>query len=308
MSACPKRGPESVDALGPLLDAADRAWDQRARNGLEPVDDALQRAFAAVPESPEVAWRLARVKVSRGLMADAEEARVQAFGQAREIAWKCMFDDPSVRALQIEVGLKNALRALPPDRQRCALWATHAWTRWMADFGPDAASVDLERLDPLVRYLERRRDGKATSPARKVAMPGPPSTRSKKRKKKKRGKTRDVSRTDRATTVEWTVEEQVRITWTSGLLLAIRPEWSGRDRARAETLLSDVTRADPRNLLPIADLTRFGPEATRERWWTQLQGQRPETPEERAYVARVLSASPPAPSSTEDEGGEDVEP
>jgi hypothetical protein len=273
---CPKRDAESVDQLQPLLDAADRAWDARGRDGLDPVDDALQRAYSAVPDSPEVSWRVARVKIARALATDDESKRVATLGQAREVAWSCVLSDPGVRARAVEVGLRNALRAVSPERERCVLWAGYAWVRWMADFGPAAATVDLARLDPITRHLERRQGG-GEEPTREGTAPS----------SGRRG------RTPRRPATIWTDEEQVLITWTSGLLLAIRPTWAGQDRVRAETLLATVAQSDPRNLLPLADLARFAPAETRPEWAARLRGQRPDTPEERGYGPRVLGESPP---------------
>ena len=63
-----------------------------------------------------------------------------------------MLGDPGVRALEIELGLSDALAALPQERQACAVWAAHAWVRWMAEFGAEAAALDLEELDLVVEY------------------------------------------------------------------------------------------------------------------------------------------------------------
>ena len=152
LAGCPKRQVSNLEELPDLLVRADRAWSQRGRDGLEPVEAALQRAYSASPASPEVAWRLSRLGVAQGMTTDEAGARVAAFGEARAQAWECMLADPSVRALQVEVGLADALSALPAERQLCAIWAAHAWTRWMAEFGAAGAALDLDDLDVVIDY------------------------------------------------------------------------------------------------------------------------------------------------------------
>lgn len=151
-AGCPKRQMSDTEELPELLVLADSAWALRGSDGLDPVEATLQRAYSASPASPQVAWRLSRLGVARGMTADEPAARVAAFGEARERSWACVLDDPSVRALHIEVGLVDALAALPPERQLCAIWAAHAWTRWMAEFGADGAALDLDILDVVIDY------------------------------------------------------------------------------------------------------------------------------------------------------------
>ncbi|MEZ4323170.1 MAG: hypothetical protein R3F61_37235 [Myxococcota bacterium] len=154
-AGCPKNRQAAVDLLAPLLAEADAAWDARGRDGLDPVDAALQRAYALRPQSPAVAWRLARVGVARGLTLDEPAARVAAFGAARAQAWQCVLDDPRVHALRLESGLEEALASIPEERELCATWAGHAWARWMVEFGAPGATLDLQDLDPLLAHARQ---------------------------------------------------------------------------------------------------------------------------------------------------------
>lgn len=242
-AGCPKGRQTAVDALAPLLAEADAAWDRRGTNGLEPVTVALQRAYSLRPESPEVAWRLARLGIAKGLTLEEEADRVAAFGEARAQAWSCVMGDPHVRALEIEVGLDEALQAVPEERYACLVWAGHAWTRWLVEFGAAGAALDLADLDRVTVYAR--------------GLPSDP----------------------------WLAD------WSSALVLAARPEWEGRDVQAAQAELRRVSNRERERLEPLVDLYLYAARGT------DLEGPvrreiahgRPDTPEERAYVARALA-------------------
>ncbi len=177
-----------VDPVPDLLARADRAWDERASGGLEPVDELLGEAWQADLHRPDTQWRLARLYVEQGL---AEEDRLVAVGryaEARAMAIACLDGDSNFEAARQRGGFSRASGRILVERQGCAAWAGMAWTRWIEAMGADAAAVDLPAVDAL----------------NSAGAIGP---------------------------------HLVTARWAQGILLAIRPEWSGRDQERAAKLI-----------------------------------------------------------------------
>lgn len=156
LCGCPKASSRSEDVLRPLLAAADRAWDARGTEGFGSAETALQSAYAADPDSPEVAWRVARLRVAQAHVATEPDDRISLFASARAEAWRCVVEEPRFRALQLEEGLEEALPAVPVDRELCLVWASRSWVRWMEAYGPAATALDLGALDLVLDELAKR--------------------------------------------------------------------------------------------------------------------------------------------------------
>jgi hypothetical protein len=147
---CPKSRVQLDERMTTALEAVDAAWRVRADNGFAPVEEALRLAREVDASHPGVAWRAARLGVSRGLMEAERPARLRAYGDARDAAWACVLEDDQVAGLRVEVGLEVALADLSVARRPCASWAAMAWTRWSADYGMAAASLDRPRIEALI--------------------------------------------------------------------------------------------------------------------------------------------------------------
>lgn len=177
---CVKRAPSGAEALEAAIRAVDKAWEARTEN-LDPVRQALLAAQAIDPESPEVAWRFARLEIAEGLMRRDPYRRIKFFSQARQHAWSCVMGDSVVKSVALESGLESALRRTKVPRQPCVSWAYLAWSRWYGDFGPAAASLDRARFRTLERVGtafagEGDRDRVKWASALVKAADGDPST------------------------------------------------------------------------------------------------------------------------------------
>jgi hypothetical protein len=148
---CPKRQ-HDPDTLDWVLADADRAWDARAADGLGPVDDALETAWLLGPDDPRVRWRLARLRVADGLVADDGDVARRQYAAARGHADDCVRTAPGVGAL-IDLGrAAEAFARLDPERATCAAWLGTAWARWRAIVGP-AGTLDDDALRAVLTAL-----------------------------------------------------------------------------------------------------------------------------------------------------------
>lgn len=142
---CVKRPVNSEEALTRAIAAVDAAWERRVE-GYADVEQALREAQAIDERAPGVAWRWARLELARGTGAPERGDRLIHLGRARELGWVCAFADAGTESIKREDGLERALATLTDDRQLCASWAELAWARWYAEFGADAAALDVEPL------------------------------------------------------------------------------------------------------------------------------------------------------------------
>lgn len=180
---------EVLDPVPDLLARADRAWEERATGGLEPVEELLGEAWQADLHRPDTQWRLARLYVEQGLAEEDRLAALGRFAEARAMAIDCLDQDTNFKAARDRNGLNRAVGRILLERQGCAAWAGMAWTRWIEAMGAEAAAVDLPAVDALNR----------------AGQLGP---------------------------------EAPTAIWAEGILLAIRPEWAGRNRDRAASLIA----------------------------------------------------------------------
>lgn len=147
--ACPKRDADERE-MRPLLDAADAVWKDRGTLGLEAASAPLVTAWARDPRHPGVSWRLARLKVAEGLVAEDDDLARASYADARALAIGCLDQDLVFAEQRASTGWEVALEGLPVARSRCAAWAALAWSRWMEVTGGIGTSLDLDAIDALV--------------------------------------------------------------------------------------------------------------------------------------------------------------
>jgi hypothetical protein len=155
-AGCPRHeGPEDVDVVGSLLAQADAAWEARGEGGLDPIVAALDPAFAAAPGDPEVLWRLARVHTALGLAAEDDRTSLTEYATARSLGLRCL---DLGAALQRHEGADATEEALAVRISRaelpCAAWTALAWAKWIAQFGGEAAAIDIDAVDLVVARAE----------------------------------------------------------------------------------------------------------------------------------------------------------
>lgn len=136
--------------VDPALVAADRAWDDRAATGYDPVERALTAGLrqtdsdVGAPDAPW-RWRRARLFVERGIAAEATpQEALERYGEARSEAMRCLEAVPGWSVRREEAGLDAALTLVGPDQEPCVAWAALAWSRWIAVFGANAAALDVD--------------------------------------------------------------------------------------------------------------------------------------------------------------------
>lgn len=146
--ACSRRNVDAAaEALRAALAGSDRAWIQRDVGGLGPVSDALVGFDHTIPE---VAWRLTRVELTRGLLAEDLRVQRRAYAEARALGVGCLLAVPTVERAWDDGAQIEAIRAVPSDRVRCAAWAGYAWARWITTWEQGAAEVDVETIRALL--------------------------------------------------------------------------------------------------------------------------------------------------------------
>jgi len=209
VGACKRVAPDpAATEAGMRLRIAERQWDQRDRNGLGPVEETLEGVYALQPDSSEVLWQLARLKIVQGLLEPDRRAALYSYAEARALALGCLDADAAFLQRRVELGWEPAIELLDSQRMPCAAYAALAWARWMEVHGGAAGEIDLETIDLLVKVTTR-------------------------------------SGADR--------ERRVAV-WAQALVMAIRPEWRGRDLDKAQALLERAIRVDPNDLVRRADL------------------------------------------------------
>jgi hypothetical protein len=149
--ACAHRADlDRADELTRRLREVDEAWDERATLGLHAVAHALEAAEAVAPEDPAVAWRSVRLQVERA-GAEADPAgRIALLSEARAAGVRCLDADTLWSQVRSEHGWVRAAARLDATRRPCAAFAALAWTRWLAERGPEAFAGDGARIDGLV--------------------------------------------------------------------------------------------------------------------------------------------------------------
>ncbi len=153
LSGCLRRQQNVDDPVLPLLDAADEAWRERDRVGLEAAEEPLQEAYGLAPHRPEVLWRLVRLHHASGFTEPTDRARLFAWAEARSLGLDCLSTDPEVAAARQNRGWPEAIGQVEGEEEEaCMAWTSLVWARWMAVMGTGAASVDL----PVARALAGR--------------------------------------------------------------------------------------------------------------------------------------------------------
>lgn len=151
-AGCPKGDrDEEQDPWRPHVATADEAWRRRGQDGFDPVVAALDEAFRTSPNEPEVLWRLARLHVALGLVAETPRDAIAEYAAARAIAIDCL--DLDAGALQRRAdpeAVRNELSRIGERRAGCLAYATVAWSRWFAEMGGAAAAIDLPMIDALL--------------------------------------------------------------------------------------------------------------------------------------------------------------
>lgn len=150
--ACAARRTEGEDPLSLALASADRAWERRGQDGLEPVGEALASAWALAPDEPGVRWRFARLDVAVGLVSDDEIATRRAFGRAKAHGLACLDGAAGVVEARSRLLWADAITRAGPGRAPCAAWTALAWARWRVAVGP-AGAVDDDDLAALTAAL-----------------------------------------------------------------------------------------------------------------------------------------------------------
>ena len=154
VTSCMKSQVSSEDELGSLLGTLDRQW---ALRGATPVREDWGRPSQMSPElrrHPEVRWRLARAHVTRGLSEVDDGAARRALSDGRAEAMACLEDETAVANARVVSGWPAAIANVSDARQRCALWAGVAWTRWLEIFGGAAGAMDLPTVTALLHRAE----------------------------------------------------------------------------------------------------------------------------------------------------------
>jgi len=155
-SGCVRRQQTLEDPVAPLLLAADEAWAERDRVGLEAAEEPLQEAYGLDPHRPEVLWRLVRHQHALGWTEPTDRARLFAWAEGRSMGLDCLATDPEVDSLRLTRGWVAALAAVDtPATEPCVAWTAMVWSRWIALLGAGATAVDL----PTVRALADRAAG-----------------------------------------------------------------------------------------------------------------------------------------------------
>ncbi len=209
LAACKRSAPNvAATEAGIQLREAERQWERRGVDGLDPVEDTLEAAYALQPDSSEVLWQLARLKVVQGMLEPDARAALYSYAEARALALQCLDADPAFQQRRVELGWEPALDLLDADHMPCAAYAALAWARWMEVHGGAAGEIDLDTIDLLVKITSRL----GAERERRVAV------------------------------------------WAQALVMAIRPEWRGRDLEKARALLERAIRVEPTDLVRRADL------------------------------------------------------
>jgi hypothetical protein len=145
LAGCAHRD-RDIDVLSPLLDEADTAWDERATGGFDPVSTPLAQAFQSVPGDPQVAWRLARVDVARGLAEPDDRAALQRFAAGRSRGMACLGVAAAIQARVEGADFTPIMATIGPRQARCAAWTAFAWAEWTMRFGATAAAGDRDAI------------------------------------------------------------------------------------------------------------------------------------------------------------------
>lgn len=196
---CPKAGQGEALRFRNELDQIDARWALRGELGLEGAVEPLMALWSERPDHPEVSWRLVRLKVAEGLIAEEPTEALRHFAEGRALGMACLSEDEAFLRSWGRGAWDEAVGSLAPQRGICLGWTALAWVRWMQLQGAEAAALDLESIDALL-------DG-AVDPW----LDGVP-------------------------------------VWAGGLLLAIRPERSGRDLQAAHTALQRAIAHRPAEL------------------------------------------------------------
>ena len=153
-SACKRTAPNAAATeAGMRLRIAERQWEQRATNGLEPVEKTLEAVYGVQPDHPEVLWQLARLKITQGLVEPDRRASLYSFAEARALALRCLDAEPAFLQRRVELGWEPALEILSPAQRPCAAYGALAWARWMEVHGGAAGEIDLDTIDLLVQAI-----------------------------------------------------------------------------------------------------------------------------------------------------------
>ena len=121
--------------------------------GIRPAEGVLDEHIRSHGETRENLWRLARVRVTQGLLERPGRAALERFAEGRALGMRCLDLSPGFRQRRVQRGLEEALRFIDDAQVPCAAWASLGWARWVHIMGGDAASTDLDDLESLARHV-----------------------------------------------------------------------------------------------------------------------------------------------------------
>lgn len=154
LEGCAKRLPDPAVAIAAAAATSDRAWEDRATGGLDPVGAPLLEARNLYPGDPSLGWRLVRWRIAEGNAATEPTAARDAFAEGRTEMLTCLDGDPLFAQQRPGAGWGEALHQLSVVRRPCAAWGALAWVRWTTHLGPAATTLDLPAIDAIFTALD----------------------------------------------------------------------------------------------------------------------------------------------------------
>lgn len=154
---CARSGSD-VDPLDAMLVAVDAAWDSRGRDGLEPVDAALEPAWELRRDDPRVRWRMARIATAWGMVATEDGDAQRRYAQARGHGLDCLDGVGGFAAQRRQGRWAEAMARVGEREQPCLAWTGLAWTRWRQVAGV-AGSLDDPDIQQFVAHMPEDPDG-----------------------------------------------------------------------------------------------------------------------------------------------------
>jgi len=113
----------------------------------------IDEALLDIGDDPRLLARLALAHHAQGYgHAGAEPPPVRLFEAGREVAWRCIYEDPAFAGVLTSTGGQinaEAAQRIGDDHGRCLLWLVANWTRWLSLRDPAGLAIDLQPLQVL---------------------------------------------------------------------------------------------------------------------------------------------------------------